>query len=93
MPPLRPLQKLAGARIGENAEHLWSLMKKFGKLGRYLKRERWIDGVNCLLQALTRLRQSTFADLLKQRTKNAGQKLGQLHCYLHFELSSVPARD
>lgn len=67
----------AGARVGEQSEHLWAGVKAFGKLARYMSLCRWWDGLNLLLWGLTQLRLASFPDLLSQRIGNTKKK--QVH--------------
>ncbi|KAL4458333.1 hypothetical protein ABPG75_013198 [Micractinium tetrahymenae] len=65
----------AGARVGEQTEHLWALLKPFSKLVRYMSVHRWFDGINLALQSITRKRLAAFGALLRQRINNCGKKL------------------
>ena len=71
------MQVGSGARVGEQVEHLWALTKAFSKLARYMSRARWVEGLNLLLQELTRTRQATFVYLVSQRIKRTASRLGK----------------
>jgi hypothetical protein len=62
--------------VGEQSEHLWSLLKPFARLARYMTRAHWHDGFNLLLDLLTLSRLLTFPALLQQRRAANKKKLG-----------------
>jgi len=72
------LQEGAGRRIGEQTEQLWSLIKPFCKIARYMTKAHWYDAFNSALWALTLRKQRTAPAMLEGRVKRNKDHLGEL---------------
>ena len=57
------MQEGVGRRVGKQSEHLWSLLKPFARLVRYMTRAHWHDGFSLLLELPTQARLQTFPEL------------------------------
>ena len=66
-----------GRRVGEQTEVLWSTVKPFFKIARYMTFAHWWDSYNCLFQLLSRRKQERFSTMLQSRIKRIDAKLGK----------------
>ena len=67
----------AGRRVGEQTEVLWSEVKDFFKIARYMTRAHWWDNYNCLLWLLSRRKQERFPVMLASRIMRINLKVGE----------------
>ena len=81
-----------GRRVGEQTEVLWSSVKPFFKIARYMTRARWWDNYNCLLWLLSRRKQERFPLMLYNRITRIDKKLGENSApFLFFMCSTATA--
>ena len=66
--------------MGEQTEHLRSLVKKLGKVARYMSQPRWFDAYNLLMEFITHSCVASIPHLLKQRVKATTQRRGVSLC-------------
>ena len=83
------LQEGVGRRVGEQSEQVWSRVKPFSLVARYMAPPRWWDGYNSLFALLGQLVQRDLPQLLEKKLKNIGNTISAciaLHCLplLHF---------
>ena len=71
------VQEGAGRRVGETTEALWSMLKPFTKVARYMKLHNWWDAYNLVLLLISQTRQQCLPDLLLDRWNKLGAKKGE----------------
>ncbi len=67
----------AGRRHGEQTEQLWSLLKPYAKIARYMAWHHFWDGINMVFTAITLRAQASFPATLRGRLKHTVEKLGE----------------
>lgn len=73
-----------GRRVGEQTEVLWSEIKPFFKIARYMTRAHWWDNYNCLLWLLSLRKQERFPAMLADRIARIDTKVGEYFASLPF---------
>ncbi|KAL4527333.1 hypothetical protein Ndes2437B_g02480 [Nannochloris sp. 'desiccata'] len=66
-----------GRRVGEQTEVLWSEIKPFFKIARYMTRAHWWDNYNCLLWLLSLRKQERFPAMLADRIARIDTKVDE----------------
>lgn len=74
------LQEGVGRRVGEQSEQVWSRVKPFSLVARYMAPPRWWDGYNSLFALLGQLVQRDLPQLLEKKLKNIGNTISALRC-------------
>ena len=82
-----------GRRVGEQTEVLWSSVKTFFKIARYMTRAHWWDNYNCLLWLLSRRKQERFPVMLHNRINRINKKLGENSASFLFSMCSIYSTD
>lgn len=74
-------QEGAARRVGEQTEELWSEIKKFCKVARYMTHANWRDCMDMLFLLLSFRKQWNFPKMLEARTLRIAAKKGGLFLF------------
>ena len=78
-----------GRRVGEQTEVLWSTVKPFFKIARYMTFAHWWDNYNCLLWLLSLRKQERLPVMLESRIKRINEKKGEIFVSFLLTLQSL----
>jgi hypothetical protein len=70
------MQKGVGHRVGEQSEQVWSQIKPFALIARYMTQAHWWQGYSLVFDLLSRLKQCALPELLDKKMRNTHTAIG-----------------